>query len=141
MDRGFEILDHTSELKIRAVGRTKEEVFLNMMRGMMAVLRAKTRNSSLDSARDKIRNIKIESQDIHALLVDFLNEILYLTEVHREVYHNVIFKKFSDTELEGKIMGEKAASFEDTIKAVTYHGVHVIIDRKGLYGATVIFDV
>jgi SHS2 domain-containing protein len=30
----FEILEHKADLKIRAFGKTKEELFLNMMIGM-----------------------------------------------------------------------------------------------------------
>lgn len=137
MKKEFEILEHTSELKIRAFGKTKEELFLNMMKGMALSLRPKVK-----SKNEKVkRAIQVESQDIDALLVDFLSEVLYLTQVNREVYSEVNFSKFSDTELEGEISGKKAESFGEDIKAVTYHGAEMKKNKDGLYQVDIIYDI
>ena len=41
--KNYEILEHKADLKIRAFGKTKEELFLNMLLGMAG--KYETRNS------------------------------------------------------------------------------------------------
>ena len=38
-NKDFEILEHPSDIRIKAFGKTKEELFLNAMKGMIAVLK------------------------------------------------------------------------------------------------------
>jgi len=135
MDKEYKILDHPSDVRVQAFGKTKEELFLNAMKGMSAVLRPKIKNQ-----KSKIK-IKVKSVDLNALLVDFLSEVLYLIQTNKEVYNNVKFTKFSDQKLEAELFGNRVESFNEDIKAVTYHGLKIIQGKKGLYKATVLFDV
>lgn len=132
----YKILEHIADVKVQAFGKTKEELFLNAMHGMVAVLRPQIRNT-----KSEIRKINIKSIDLNALLVDFLNEVLYLIQMNKEVYDGVKFYKFGDQELQGKLTGQKVESFGEDIKAVTYHGLEIIKNKKGLYQATVLFDI
>ena len=131
----YKILEHIADVKVRAFGKTKEELFLNAMRGMVEILKPK-----ILKEKSETRKIKIESVDINALLVDFLSEVLYLIQTNKEVYNNVKFTKFSDTELEGELTSNKIESFGEDIKAVTYHGLK-IEKKNNLYEATVLFDI
>ncbi len=136
MAKNFEILEHPSDVKIRALGKTKEELFVNAMLGMVAVLRPKIKDK-----KEKIKNkIKIESVDLNALLVDFLSEVLYLIQTNKEIYNHIKFIKFSDAGLTGELTGQKIESFGEDIKAVTYHGLQ-IQQKNGLYQVTVLFDI
>jgi len=151
----FEILEHKADLKIRAFGKTKEEAFLNMLKGMSSALRAKIKNqkskTELPSEEAKVKrrtkssstvkNIKIKSLDLGALLVDFLSEVLYQTQVNKEIYNKIEFKKFSDTELEAEIFGPKVERFGEDIKAVTYHNLDIHQKKDGTWEATVLFDI
>ena len=145
MDKGYKILPHPADVKVQAFGKTKEELFLNATRGMVAVLRPKIKDPRRTSLRgrqkEKIKNkIKIESLDLNALLVDFLSEVLYLIQTNKEIYNNIKFTKFEDKQLEGELFGNKIESFGEDIKAVTYHGLK--IERKNnLYEATILFDI
>lgn len=85
--------------------------------------------------------IVIESPDINSLLVDFLSEVLYLTQVEREVYTNATFKSFSGTYLEAELTGQKAESFAEDIKAATHHGVNIHKNKNILYQVDVIYDI
>ena len=131
----YEILEHLADLKIKAFGRTKEKLFLNMMKGMM---------ESLKPARIKKgekRKIKINSPDLGALLVDFLSEVLYLTQVNKEIYTDVKFTKFTDKKIEGELIGQKVERFGEDIKAVTYHDLDIHQKEDGTWEATVLFDI
>ena len=142
----YEILEHKADLKIRAYGKTKKELFLNMLLGMTSALRAEI----------KIKKIKIKSPDLPALLVDFLSEVLYLIQVNKEIYSEAKFVKFTDTELEAELIGQKVERFGEDIKAVTYHGLEVhqrpersedgrrkniLRSKDGIWEATVLFDI
>ena len=133
----YEILEHVSDLKIRTFGKNKKELFENALVGMRAVLRPQ-----VQSPKSKVQNkIKVSSLDLNALLVDFLSEVLYLSQVNKEVYDDIKFSKFSDTELEGELFGNKVESFGEDIKAVTYHGLEIKKNKEGLWKGTVLFDI
>lgn len=133
----YEILEHKADLKIRAFGKTKEELFENAMIGMQNALRAKVK-----SQKSKIkRKIKIKSSDLSSLLVDFLSEINYLNEINKQVYHDIKFTKFSNTKLEGDISGKEVERFGMDIKGVTYHDLDIHQKKDKTWEATVLFDI
>ncbi len=132
----YEILNHSADLKIRVFGKMKEELFLNALLGMMDALRPKI---SIDK-KTKSRIVKIKSPDQKSLLVDFLNEALYLSQVNKEAYTKVQFKIFSDNELGGLLNGKKVERFNEDIKAVTYHNLE-IKTVQGHWEAIILFDV
>jgi len=134
MDK-FEILEHKADLKIKAFGKDKKELFLNMLLGMNAGLQPEIK------AQNVKRKIKIISIDLPTLLVDFLSEVLYQTQVNKEIYNNVKFSKFTDVEIEAEISGQKVGRFGEDIKAVTYHNLEVKQKEDGTWEAIVLFDI
>ncbi|MCD6178105.1 archease [bacterium] len=135
MKKNYEILDHTADLKIRVFGNTKKELFLN---AVYAVASLQDPDLSEESVAKKI---KIQSPDILSLLVDFLSEILYLSQTEREVYLRAEFEEFSDTFLEAKLFGRKVKRFREDIKGVTYHDLEIKQQKNGTWEATILFDI
>jgi len=131
----FEALEHTADLKIRAFGKDKKQVFENLMLGMQAGLRPKIINKQVRT------KIEIKSEDLEFLLVDFLSEINYLNEVNNEIYQKIIFDEFSDTKIEAELFGKKAARFGLQIKGVTFHDLDIHKEEDGSWQATVLFDI
>jgi len=131
----YEILEHKADLKIRTFGRTKEELFLNMLKGMMEGLRPE------GIKKGKKRKVKINSPDFSALLVDFLSETLYLSQVNKEIYFDAKFTKFTNTEIEGELIGQKVERFGEDIKGVTYHDLDIHQRKDRTWEATVLFDI
>lgn len=137
MSKKYEILEHKADLKIRALGKKKEEVFLNMLLGMSESMKSEVRGPE-----EKIkREIKIKSPDLESLLVDFLSETLYQSQVNKEVYNDIKFEKLTDTKIEGELIGQKVERFGEDIKAVTYHGLDIHQKKDGAWEATVLFDI
>ncbi len=147
----FEILEHRADLKIRAFGKTKEELFQNMFLGM-----GESQKPEIKSKEKIKREIEIKSLDFLSLLVDFLSEVLYLNQVNKEIYSDVNFKRFSDTELEAELLGQKIERFGEDIKAVTHHDLeinqrperskggrktNVLRPKDGSWEAIVLFDI
>ena len=132
----YEILEHKADLKIRAFGETKEELFLNMMIGM-----TESQKPEIKEGTRAKRGVKIQPLDLPSLLVDFLSEALSLSQINKETYMDIRFKKFSDNELEGEILGQEVKSFGEDIKAVTYHELDINQNKEGTWEATVLFDI
>ncbi len=146
----YEILEHKADLKIKVFGKTKEELFKNALLAM-------AESQKGENFSEKVtRKIEIQSIDLISLLVDFLSEALYLSQVEGEIYNNVKFKKFSDpstnsgqapsagsgqTEIEGELIGQKVERFGEDIKAVTYHNLNIIERGNRIWEATVLFDI
>ena len=131
----FEILAHTADLKIRAFGKDKKQVFENLMLGMQKSLRSKITNKQIQT------KIEIKSEDLESLLVDFLSEINYLNETNSEIYQKIIFDEFSDTKIEAELFGKKVFRFGLQIKGVTFHNLDIHQGPDNIWQATVLFDV
>lgn len=138
-DQGFEILEHTADLRIKVWGKTKEELFKNALRGMTHVQKPESRIKNHKSRI--VKTIAIESADLTALLIDFLSEALTQSQINRAVFYNVKFLKFSDTSLEAKIEGIEVDEFDEDIKAVTYHEAEVKQNPEGVYETKIVFDI
>ncbi len=131
----YEILEHKADLKIRIFGEGKEELFLN------AILAIRENQRAIISMKDAKRKIKVSSPDLPSLLVDFLSQVLYLSQVNKENYNNIKFKKLSNIRLVAEISGKKVESFGEEIKGVTYHDLDIHQEKDGTWQATVLFDI
>lgn len=133
----FEILEHRADLKIRAFGKTKKELFENAMVGMFAG----ARYEKMTDDKQLTTEIKISSFDLPSLLVDFLSEVLYLVETKKEVYQKINFKKLTDREIEAELVGKKLKRMGVHIKGVTYYDLNIRQTRKKNWEATILFDI
>ena len=142
----FEVLEHKADLKIRVFGKTKEELFGNAVLAMMESMKPVKEENEEQNKKE----IKIKSLDLPALLVDFLSEVLYLTQVNKEVYDKIKFKKLSlpqpsagegRAELVAEVSGKKVKRFNQDIKAVTYHDLEIQEKENGSWQATILFDI
>jgi len=131
----FEILEHKADLKIRTFGKDKKELFLNSMIGMFESARYEGEGQEIK------REIKVSSIDLPSLLVDFLSEVLYLSEVNREAYYQLQFQKFTDKNLEGILLGKKLKRVGVIIKGVTYHDLDIHQKEDKTWEATILFDI
>lgn len=135
MEKKYEILPHTADLHIRAYGNTLPELFANMLTGMFEAI------EPMVGDRKTVREISVQAHDRETLLIDFLSEALYLSDVHKEVYLNVEITDMSDTHIVCTLHGTGIRGFESgEIKAVTYHGLKVE-RRDGDWVAEVLFDL
>lgn len=134
-DSKFEILEHTADLKLKAFGRDKKELFLNTMKGMFEAAGYEPEGRKIKRA------IRISSSDTPSLLVDFLSEVLYLCETNKEIYHKIAFNKFSAQQLEAALIGRKLKRIKVQIKGVTFHDLDVRQRKDGSWQAVILFDI
>ncbi len=134
-DDGYVVVEHTADVALRVWGRSLEDLFCNAARGMFAQMADLTQ-----TAPTVRREITLEADDEEALLVAWLNELLYLREVNREVYvrFNVRFPR--PGAVHGTAEGAHCAKIARPIKAATYHDLRIARTDSG-YEATIVFDV
>jgi SHS2 domain-containing protein len=131
----FEQLEHTADLALRIYGRDLRELFANAAYAMFSQLAEITR---LGHTIERI--VRVQGTDCESLLVNWLNELLYLHETEGEVYSAVRIVELSSDCLEATVHGAPCEEIYTIIKAATYHNLRINETGKGLV-ATVVFDV
>lgn len=116
----FEVIDHTADVGIIAYGSDLEEAFANSAYGMFSLI------ADLDGVKEKVsRKVDIQSIDQEALLVDWLNELLYLFDVKQIIFKRFEITALSQNRLQATIYGEKVDTsrhqLKTGVKAATYH--------------------
>jgi len=138
MERDFEIINHTADVGIRAYGTNIGQAFANAAGALFSLI------AELDNVGEVIyRDIEITAQDQESLLVEWLNELIYLFDVE-----NIIFKRFdiielNNTRLKARGYGEKVDNskhkLKTGVKAATYHMLRV--DKGEGCQVQVLFDI
>jgi len=138
----FEIIDHTADIGIVAYGKTKREVFINAAKGMFEIIAGEDRDLK-ENFYDKI---KLEAKSLEDLLIAWLNELLYISEVKLAILNKFKIKELSDVQIKAEVGGTKinhlSVRIKREVKAVTYHRLEIKKDEEsGLWRAQVIFDI
>jgi SHS2 domain-containing protein len=131
----FEELEHTADLALKVYGRSLKEVFANAAYGMFSLM------ADLERLEPTISHaISLESLDYDALLIDWLNELLYLHEVEEEIYTHFEIEALSSTTLSATVQGTKTIASKLAVKAATFHDLEIRETEDG-YLAIIVFDV
>ncbi len=141
---GYEFLAHTAEIGVRAWGKDLPEAFAEAARGMFAVM------YETDSVGETlVRRVEVSAPDPEALLVEWLNALLYQATVDHAVFGRFDVaveppKDGGEWRLRAAIYGEpvdpKRHQFGLEVKAATYHGLRVQT-ANGRAEVEVILDV
>ena len=90
MEKGFDILDHTADIGIIAYGVDLKQTFANAATGLFSLI------TDLDKVVEvTYRDIELTAPDMESLLVDWLNELVYIFDVE-----NMLFKRFDISQLD-----------------------------------------
>ena len=132
----FEEIPHTADWSFRAFGRNQRELFANAAHALFELEGATPRANAQSVGRD----VRVEGIDPEALLVGWLNELLYLQEQHREVYERFDIAELTPTALVAQISGKPRGKMDKIIKAVTFHNLKIEQTQNG-WQAVVVVDV
>jgi len=138
MEKDFEIVNHTADVSIIAYGTDIKQAFANAARALFSLI------TELDDVAEVLhRDIELTAPDEESLLVEWLNELIYLFDAE-----NIIFKRFditelNNTQLKARSYGEKVDSLKHKlktgVKAATYHMLKV--DKGDGCKVQVLFDI
>jgi SHS2 domain-containing protein len=134
-DLRFQEVEHIADRAFTVRGRDLAELFALAAHALCAI-----QGQPTDTRQTVFREVEVSGVDRETLLVNWLNEILYLQDVHQESYSGFEVMAISDTSLRASLRGEPSASSRRTIKAVTFHGLK--IERlSDAWEATIVVDV
>jgi len=128
----FRLLAHTADIGLEATAATCEELFIAAAEGFKAMVFGDTPVQPAVAQR-----IEVLADDLPALLVAWLNEILYLCETTGLVPERFRIEHLDERHLSATVMGETfdptRHSVERMAKAVTYHKLTVEERVNGWY--------
>lgn len=132
----FEIIEHTADVGIVARGATATELFEQAARGLADISGTWT-----PGAPDRHVQVDLDAPDLGALMVDWLNELMYLQEINDAHYSSVEVRWVSDRRLQASIGLSAGAEWTGTaVKAATFHKL-VVEQRSDEWFARVYVDV
>jgi len=146
MEKDFQIIPHTADLQLHVEGRTLQDLFRNALVGMFRSIKPEApeceykNNVLVCSVLSCKRSVDVKSYDKESLLVDFLSEALYFSDLLDEAYLDVKISKFDDYQIVAELYGVKVKGFENEIKAVTYHDLH-IEQKDDKWQVDIVFDI
>ena len=136
----FEILDHTADVRVRIVGADPADLLVSAARALAFLLSGET-----ESEEESRIEWEGQAQDLEVLLVDVLNELIFLHETKglvlpRLKVHELNLPRYRIVASGGKPTGSKGGAGVG-LKAATYSGLEVVEAGDGTLTAEVIFDV
>ena len=136
----YEPLEHTAEAGIIAHGDTLAEAFANAAEGMYAMI------VDLDGIEEReAREVALEGESPEALLVDWLLELVFLTDTEGLLFRRFEVAELSETRLRARAWGERFDPERHRphnlmVKAVTQHLLEIGREDGG-YRVQVLFDI
>ncbi len=120
---------------MRVEAPTLEELFAEAARGLAELMAP----GAAPGNRGEYETIVVQARDQDALLVDWLNELLYRAETRRTMATDFRIERLSRDELTASI-GADVPLTDTPVKAATLHNLSIAKVPGGLT-ATVVFDV
>ena len=128
-------LDHTADLALHVWGCDLTDLFSAAATGMFSLLA-----TAIPDGAPVRFELHLAALDAESLLVDWLNELLYLCETQDFVGTEFVFARLTPTELDAQVAGLPIGERRAHIKAATYHMLTVVAVEAG-YETEVVFDV
>ena len=141
---GYELLEHTADVGIRAHGPTLEAAFERATEALADVLGALAPSEVPGPAGPGERvMVEVSADDPGGLLVDWLNEVLWLQEGRQATVAGVRVERVTDGTAGGWVAFASGGPAPDGtfVKAVTYHRLRVEPDPGGGWLIEVYLDV
>jgi len=131
---GYEEIDHTADLAMKVWGEDLQTLLRQAAKGLYELMGVKIDPDS--SVQDEF-SIGAGSEEI--ILVDFLNEVLFLAEDKRLHFDDFIFAETSQALLVSAA-GHSVASLTREVKAATFHDLAIRRTAEGME-TTLTFDI
>ncbi len=131
----FEEIEHTADRAFRVTGRDMVDLLQNATHAIYAADRPRTAGKTSGT-----REIRVEGVDRESLLVNWLNEILYLEQAHRLACERFEIIELKNDHLRARVETRACGQNHTHIKAVTFHNLEIRESPEGLE-AEIVVDV
>jgi SHS2 domain-containing protein len=137
--QAYEVFEHTADIGLHAYGATLADLFIHAAQGMESLMVPPEQVRSVTR-----REIAVTGHDTVALLIEWLNELIYLFDTAHLLFHDFEIDAITETRVTGRAFGEpydaERHELSSAIKAVTWHEAAVDRTASG-YRARIIFDI
>jgi riboflavin kinase/FMN adenylyltransferase len=128
-------IDHTADRALRVWGDRLPDLFVGAARGMYSLM------ADLNGlVATQWQEVRLEALDRETLLVDWLNELLFLTETEGTMFVEWQIESLTDHVLVARAGGVSAEVTKAHIKAATFHDLALVEDEMG-WSTVLTFDV
>ena len=139
MKTAFEIMDHTADVGIIVYGTDVKELFANAALALFSLI------TEPESLEEKLHfDLEVSSEDRDSLLVEWLNELIYVFDVKHVLFNRFDIESLTHNELKATCYGEDFDPMKHKIrrgvKAATYHMLRLDKNNDG-YKAQIILDI
>jgi SHS2 domain-containing protein len=125
--------NHTAEIELAVDAGSPEDVFAEAAQALAELI-------SLEREGEPDRHrVAIDAADLGALLVEWLEELIFLADTEGFVPERVDALDLRDTSLRATLVG-RSGRIEPLVKAATYHGLR-FAHEDGVWQARVVLDV
>lgn len=135
----YRLLEHTADIGLLASAASIEELFAEAARGLLLLL------GGAPPARPQLEQVvEVAAGDREELLVNWLNELLFLLETRRFYLAECRIEALTPTRLRATLYGEaldlSRHTFARDAKAVTHHRL-LLEEQNGTWQARVYVDL
>lgn len=127
-------LDHTSERELWIEDETPKAVLGEAAIALGELLREHRAGEPVS------HRVSLSAADLPSLLVDWLEELVYLAETDGFVPERVVEMELAGSSLEAVVGGQRTTP-QTLVKGVTYHRLEFARDAEDAWHARVILDV
>ncbi|MEK6847100.1 MAG: archease [Nanoarchaeota archaeon] len=133
----YELLEHTSELKLKIYGKRLEEIFENCALAFSDII---SRGKKVK--KNKIKEIEISGKDFESLMYNFIEELIYLLDAENLIVSSAKVK-VDKNKLNADIYCDSADNYKnlDYIKSATYAEMYIRQKKDKTWEAQVVVDV
>ncbi len=133
----YEELDHTADIMLRVRSPSTDSLFAETALAMMNIVYGVSRPGEVE------RTIELGAENTENLLLDFLSEVLFLSEVEFIVF-SLITVNITGNSLKALLTGEpfdpERHRGGTEIKGISYSGLRIVKEDEG-YVLDILFDV
>lgn len=130
---------HVGELRVALRAPSLATLFEEAARALAEVMAGAAVGPG-GAGDDAVERVTLTAPDREALLVDWLNELIFLGETRRRIYDRVRVEHLDDRGLTAEVRGRPSAGERTLVKAATFHGLQIREGDAGLT-ATVLLDI
>ena len=136
---GFKFVDHTADIAVEITGNSLIDLFETAFYALKEIVIEQN-----DSRISREISIKLSAESFSELLINFLSELNYFTQVKKFIIKSISEIRIDDRVLSCNILYEVfdpgKHELKEEIKAVTYHQLN-LQEVDNHYIATVVFDI
>jgi len=97
VEKPFEVIDHTADIGIVAYGADIKQVFANAALGLFNLM------ADLDAFKEDLqRELELSAEDVEVLLVEWLNELIYIFDVEHIIVKRLEIDELTSTQIRAR---------------------------------------